>query len=48
MHELYHQSLFEQVLAHAFVVEFRKSGLPHAHILLILSYAYKFNRPKGH
>ena len=36
LHELLKDGIFGKVVAHLFVIEFQKRGLPHAHILLIL------------
>jgi hypothetical protein len=37
MAEIVDKKIFGKVLAHVYTVEFQKRGLPHAHILLILS-----------
>ena len=34
-----------KVVAYVYTIEFRKSGLPHAHILLILDEAHKLRTP---
>jgi len=35
------ENIFGKVLAYLYTIEFQKRGLPHAHILLILSRSYK-------
>ena len=37
LEDLVRNAVFSQVLAHLWVVEFQKCGLPHIHILLILA-----------
>ena len=37
LREILERQIFGKVLAHMYVIEFQKRGLPHAHILLILS-----------
>lgn len=37
MNELIHDKIFGKVISYTYVVEWQKRGLPHAHILLILS-----------
>ena len=34
--ELYKDGIFGRVIAHLYVIEFQKRGLPHAHILVVL------------
>ena len=36
-HDLFFKGILGRVIAHVYVIEFQKRGLPHAHILLILS-----------
>ena len=36
MQELYTDGIMGKTVAHLYVVEFQKRGLPHAHILIIL------------
>ena len=44
--DLIYNNVFGKVIAHMYVVEFQKRGLPHAHILLILDTAYKPRTPE--
>ncbi|KAL5723911.1 DNA helicase [Ranunculus cassubicifolius] len=43
--DLFHQGVLGKVVAHVHVIEFQKSGLPHAHLLLILDHADKLLTP---
>ncbi|CAH1431510.1 unnamed protein product [Lactuca virosa] len=39
--EIFKNEIFGKVVAHTYVVEFQKRGLPHAHFLLILAPQHK-------
>ncbi|XP_073028580.1 uncharacterized protein [Primulina eburnea] len=45
--ELFNKEIFGHVLAYAYVIEFQKRGLPHAHFLLILNKASKLFHPEA-
>lgn len=44
--QLFKDHIFGVVAAHAYVVEFQKRGLPHAHFLLIMQSDYKLTCPE--
>ncbi|XP_022875705.1 uncharacterized protein LOC111394171 [Olea europaea var. sylvestris] len=39
--DLYKENIFGSVVAHIYMIEFQKRGLPHAHLLLIFNSAHK-------
>ncbi|XP_073042800.1 uncharacterized protein [Primulina eburnea] len=45
--ELFNKEIFGHVLDYAYVIEFQKRGLPHAHFLLILDKASKLFHPEA-
>ena len=45
MHDICEKGVLGRCIAHTYVVEFQKRGLPHAHILLILADAAKPRTP---
>lgn len=45
-HMLFKKNILGVVVAHVYVVEFQKRGLPHAHFLLIMDSAYKLVIPE--
>lgn len=42
--DLYNRNVLGRVIAHMHIIEFQKRGLPHAHLLLILSPEDKMRR----
>lgn len=47
-HQLFHEKLFVNVVAHIHVIEFQKRGLPHAHFLLVLKEHENFEASKAY
>ncbi|KAF7812712.1 uncharacterized protein G2W53_033688 [Senna tora] len=43
--DIFNKGVLEEVVAYAYVIEFQKRGLPHAHMLLILGDDDKLNSP---
>lgn len=43
--QLYKKEIFGKLATHAHVIEFRKRGLPHAHISVIFQPCYKLQNP---
>ncbi|CAA2976046.1 Hypothetical predicted protein [Olea europaea subsp. europaea] len=41
--DLFKENIFGLVVAHIYVIEFQKRGLPHAHLLLIFNYGHKIS-----
>ena len=48
MNDLIINEVFGRVLAHLYVVEFQKRGLPHSHILIILDENGKLKTPEDY
>ncbi|XP_022843113.1 uncharacterized protein LOC111366630 [Olea europaea var. sylvestris] len=44
--DLYKRNIFGSIIAHIYVIEFQKRGLPHAHLLLIFNCAHKISSTK--
>ncbi|XP_071724388.1 uncharacterized protein [Rutidosis leptorrhynchoides] len=44
--DLFEKRIFGDFAAYTYVIEFQKSGLPHAHMLIILKPEFKMYRPK--
>ncbi|XP_047252202.1 uncharacterized protein LOC124887069 [Capsicum annuum] len=43
--QIFKKRIFGPFVTHVFVVEFKKRGLPHIHLLLILEQGYKMTSP---
>ena len=46
VNDLIENAVLGKIIAHMYVVEFQKRGLPHAHILLILESSDKLRTPE--